>query len=93
MYKITAIIHRKGGTPTRWTSYSRHPLTLQDCIKLLSLKIPSGQRQYRRETQVSLENFQCELMHEKPIPDDKSEKVQACIQQKRTDTTDILKDK
>ncbi|EES7918498.1 double-strand break reduction protein RcbA [Escherichia coli] len=64
MYKITATIEKEGGTPTKWTRYSKSKLTKSECEKMLSGKKEAG---VSREQKVKLINFNCEKLQSSRI--------------------------
>lgn len=64
MYKITAILYREGSNPVNWIHYSRHNLSLQACLDLLSQETKPCPGYLRRGV-IRLENFKCELLPDK----------------------------
>lgn len=56
MYKITAVIHKPGGTPTIWTRFSEKELSKSECEKMLSSRKAVGKS---HEEVVSLDDFIC----------------------------------
>ncbi|WP_183052351.1 DUF1187 family protein [Salmonella enterica] len=56
MYRITAIIHKDGGSPVRWEYYSKHKINKKECVEKLSRVSVAGSTYGYH---VVLENYRC----------------------------------
>ncbi|VEN40722.1 unnamed protein product [Callosobruchus maculatus] len=78
MYRITAVIHKAGGTPVLWTYYSARRLTQTQCENMLSRDKEAGKSQGFR---ARLTEFCCEKA------ENKARVIQAATQPDPMDVT------
>jgi hypothetical protein len=59
MYKIEAIIHKQGSLPVKWQRFNARPMTLKECLAMLSIN-QSKQRPAPPMPKIEIKEFSCQ---------------------------------